>query len=467
MRAFLLCFAIVVVGCGDDDGAGDTSADASRDVSSDVSSDVSRDANADVSVDVGTDVDVPDSAPADTSDPGPLPTDGFRCESVSGDVPDGVFSLMSFGGHLYAGAFGYGREAESMLYAYPDWRRVEPGLRGIGESVCALLPFGDYLYANTENDGDIFRSRDGANWERVYDGPDGVIGCSLAEFRGQLYAVHYNYDTSSRGQVLRMVGDTFEVVFDSGVSALYLRELAVVGDELFAFGVQEGRGQMLRTSDGRSFAQAATAHRFFRADTIGGRLFVGSAAFFADGDTAIFTFDGARFDRVQDVPSTHVTGFAEQGGYIFASTSSGWKDETGPTRLLVSGDGGESFVTACTLPETALWDVEVHDGVVYTASWDYRNRGRLYRVARSDEPPAADPCGPIAATSGYELCERGPDRCAGVFVNGDGCVAFCAAAGLRCTGHFGGEPGCMKEADSAFTCGTETGHMSDWCECGR
>ena len=51
-----------------------------------------------------------------------------------------------------------------------------------------------------------------------------------------------------------------------------------------------------------------------------------------------------------------------------------------------------------------------------------------------------------------------------MFTNGEGCGAFCAAAGLDCTAAFGGEPGCQKESAS-LSCGT-TGHQSDWCECG-
>jgi len=96
-----------------------------------------------------------------------------------------------------------------------------------------------------------------------------------------------------------------------------------------------------------------------------------------------------------------------------------------------------------------------------------------------DDPPPDDPpgeggagggtqqpvdCSGIAQHPNFELCDSSPTHCAGVFTNGAGCSAFCAAAGLQCTAAFGGEPGCQKESGS-LSCGT-TGHQSDWCECG-
>jgi len=57
-----------------------------------------------------------------------------------------------------------------MLYRYAPWELTSPGLTGISESICALIEFNGELYANTESSGDIFRSTDGAQWQRVYDG---------------------------------------------------------------------------------------------------------------------------------------------------------------------------------------------------------------------------------------------------------------------------------------------------------
>ncbi|MDX9723895.1 MAG: MopE-related protein [Myxococcota bacterium] len=83
----------------------------------------------------------------------------------------------------------------------------------------------------------------------------------------------------------------------------------------------------------------------------------------------------------------------------------------------------------------------------------------------STEPPSS--CAAIAQHPGYELCHDGGIVCHGVYTDGAGCAAFCAAAGMRCVARFGGEPGCQKEADSPIACDAQNGHLSDWCECAR
>jgi len=74
-------------------------------------------------------------------------------------------------------------------------------------------------------------------------------------------------------------------------------------------------------------------------------------------------------------------------------------------------------------------------------------------------------CSGIANHPTFELCASGPDFCAGVFTNGEGCVAFCAAAGLQCSARYGGEPGCQQEPQTVLGCNDVNGHLSDWCEC--
>lgn len=77
-------------------------------------------------------------------------------------------------------------------------------------------------------------------------------------------------------------------------------------------------------------------------------------------------------------------------------------------------------------------------------------------------------CTAIAAQPGYEICSSTADECQGVFDDGGGCNAFCAAAALVCTDVFGGEAGCVgPEAGTRFDCDEDTGHVSDWCVCGR
>lgn len=75
-------------------------------------------------------------------------------------------------------------------------------------------------------------------------------------------------------------------------------------------------------------------------------------------------------------------------------------------------------------------------------------------------------CSGIQAQPGFELCGSGADYCDGVFTNAEGCVAFCAAAGLLCASRYGGSPNCGgPELNYPLDCASDTGHDSDWCHC--
>ncbi|MBI5546870.1 MAG: hypothetical protein HY901_23555 [Deltaproteobacteria bacterium] len=76
-------------------------------------------------------------------------------------------------------------------------------------------------------------------------------------------------------------------------------------------------------------------------------------------------------------------------------------------------------------------------------------------------------CSGLANHEGFELCAQTDQTCSGLFTNGVGCTAFCAAAGLPCLARYGGDLGCQKEPQNVLSCADDNGHLSDWCECGR
>lgn len=80
-------------------------------------------------------------------------------------------------------------------------------------------------------------------------------------------------------------------------------------------------------------------------------------------------------------------------------------------------------------------------------------------------PPEPGRCDGIRAVAAYEVCDETDTTCKGVFTDGAGCVAYCAAAGMDCVASYGGEPGCMMEANTPLPCDPPSGHASDWCEC--
>ncbi len=393
----------------------------------------------------------------------------YECVTVGSGYSDGFFALRGFQGALYAGQFGYGHESQSMLYRYPPWELVQPGLTGISESVCALIELDGWLYANTESSGDIFRSADGESWQRVYDGPPSSIGCALEVFGGQLYAVNYDVQAQENGRVLRSANGTdWQIVWDSGAEPWYLRELAAHAGVLHAFAVDEGtlQGYRLSSANGTDWSSHPTPSRFFRAHSWQGSLWIGSTERSSNGVAGVWQFDGSGATLVQEVEKRYVTELTDWDQALWAGTSDGWKTHQGTSSLLMSRDGA-SWQTVCEFSEIAAWSIAAAGEHLYVGTWQYGDGGQVYEVRIDDDPEPEVDCSLISAENpAWEVCETGPSTCAGVFGDGAGCVAYCAAAGLVCQARYGGEPGCIKEPANPLDCFEDNGHQSDWCECG-
>ncbi len=329
-------------------------------------------------------IDGPDVTPHDDWD--------YTCERVGVGHGDGFFRLAEFRGQLYAGLFGYGLEDRSMLYRYPDWELVEPGLTGIGESVCALREFDGALYANTENSGDIYRSFDGTHWERVHNGEAGSIGCGLAEFGGDLYAVNYRYSHADHGKVLRQVGDDWRTVYDSGDVPLYLREIVTYDGVLYAFAIHQdtNQGQMLTSTNGSDWTLTEVGNRYFRGYVWRGFLWLGATDRGGADDASVFRFDGSEFVQTHRSSRRYVADLHALDDRLFISTSNGFKDDVGPSGVWVSGDGESDWEQVCEFSETAAWSMAVVDDELYVGTWEFRRGGSVYHVRRVDPDPGSD-----------------------------------------------------------------------------
>jgi len=406
----------------------------------------------------------------------------YKCTAVGSADSDGFFALRAFNGKLYAGQFGYGKENQSMLYSYPAWQKVQPGLLGISESVCAMVEFNGLLYANTESSGDIMRSSDGANWQIVHNGENGSIGCGLEVFDGQLYAVNYRNSQKDHGAILRSAdGAAWTTVWDSGPASSYIREITSHDGTLYAFYVDEssGQGHILTSQDGTGWSDAVAPARFFRGYSWQGSLWASSTEKYSNGIAGVWRFDGQNPVLVHQSNKRYVTEFTHWDSALWAATSNGWKEDKGKSSLLMSPDGVE-WKTVCNFDEIAAWSITTYNNKLYVGTWQYGHGGNVYEVSIDTSQPAdpdpdpGDPdpnpnptgCAGIAANANFEVCESSATHCAGVFTNGAGCAAYCAASGLKCTARFGGEPGCQKEPDKPHACDVNNGHQSDWCICG-
>lgn len=478
-RALIVAVALSLWCCSDPAGsnqAGDPTDTGTEETGTDPRDDPADAPDGDIPDEDDATIDAPmdlpgDAGDADTQDVQPDVDDDlvWTCTPVGTGYSDGFFTLAGFQGQLLAGQFGYGHEARSMVYTYPPWTLSEPGLTGISESVCAMLEHDGFMVANTESSGDIFRTRDGRNWERTYDGENGSIGCGLAVLDDTLYAINYRNSQRDHGRILRETTDGWEVVYDSGEEALYIREIVTFEGTLYAFATNEDdrQGAMLTSTDGTRWERTAVPQRYFRGYVWQGALWLGSTTASSTGDVAVWRFDGETFDRVLDGDRVYFTDLQAHRGNLFASTSNGWKDDSGPSSLWMSPDGRSDWQEVCRFSETAAWSMAVADGQLYVGTWEFGGSGSVYLVDRRAPPSDEVDCAPIAANPAWEVCESDASGCQGVYTDGAGCDAYCAAAGLRCVARYGGEPGCMIERENVLDCGTANDHQSDWCVCGR
>ncbi len=311
----------------------------------------------------------------------PIPT-SYTCKSLNTVKPDGIFSLKSFGGRLNVGLFGYGLSNTSMLYSYPPWQQVKPGLLGIGESVCAMEDFGGQLYANTENSGDVFRSADGKNWKLVYNGGSGTIGCGLAKTSSHIYAINYDIVSKKSGKILRSTdGGSWQTVWDSGSSNRYVREIVHYKGTIYAYAVNLStkQGYVISSSNGTSWTQKAVGARYFRSHVFGGQLWLSSASYYSNGVSGIWKYDGTSYTKMYTHNQKYVTDIKDWGGALFAGTAAGWKGDSGKARVLFS-IGGKSWKQICQLGELSVWALEVNNDRLFAGTWQYQSGGRLYEI---------------------------------------------------------------------------------------
>jgi hypothetical protein len=94
----------------------------------------------------------------------------------------------------------------------------------------------------------------------------------------------------------------------------------------------------------------------------------------------IWTYDGNSFSLVHQVNRKYVTQIADWRGHLFAATSSGWKNDSGTSTLLMSADGS-SWTKVCDFPELAAWSIEEFNDRLYIGTWQYQSGGRLYEAS--------------------------------------------------------------------------------------
>ena len=221
-------------------------------------------------------------------------TDGETWRDAFATGEDRIHALCEFKGRLYAGTSSKGK-----VFAYDgvQWNTVG----ALSEAaVTSLGVFGNRLYAGTYPSGLLFATADGFNWEEVTATGQNFIQC-LQEFNGSFYAG----TSSPKGvRIFRTKNGTdWESVYESS------RELNLYCMESFENALYAGTGnsgRILKTLDGVDWKTA------YAGDTEGVRAF----ALFGDylyagtensGSLLRSTFDMARIPNLSDLRVERLT----------------------------------------------------------------------------------------------------------------------------------------------------------------
>jgi len=318
--------------------------------------------------------------PTVTPTPKPTPTQGFSVTPIGESYEHGFFILRKFKNKLIAGAFGYSNKQK--IFTYSPWAPASPGF-STKESVCDLREFDNYLYANTENQGQVWRTKDGNNWEKVLDvSPD--IGCGLAVFNGYIYATENTLDSAPVEIYRSANGTNWEKVYSSGSSKRYLKEIVTFQNKLYGFYVnlEDDSTGMLVSSDGKSWSTQSAPMRFIRSYVFNNKLWLaGTKKYSSSGESAIYTYDGSSFKKVYaDSTKSHISYISSIGTTLVATTTVEWKGKQGGATLIQSCDGGVTWKTMHRFNETEAWGIEEFNGAIYVATKQDGGGGKLYKV---------------------------------------------------------------------------------------
>jgi hypothetical protein len=304
-------------------------------------------------------------------------TDAYSCTPIGTGLDDGFFSLESYNGKLYAGGFGY--RNKKAIYRYPAWEIVHPGFT-VTESVCDLREFKGHLYANTESDGEIYRTADGENWQKVFS-DHGQIGCVLRVHNGYLYATVHSSAFSSNGKIYRSPdGIQWQQVYDSGPHDDYMKEIIVFNDILFAFYINKttGIGGYFTSVDGMSWIRHELGQlRLFKALIWNNEFWASSSAEYTlSGKSGIWKYDGQTFQNVAEINGySHIGELLNYKTVLFATATREWKGHQGGAALLASPDKGITWQKICSFPETESWNLAEFEDELYITTKQHNANG--------------------------------------------------------------------------------------------
>ncbi|MFH1375870.1 MAG: hypothetical protein ABIH35_04350, partial [Patescibacteria group bacterium] len=375
----------------------------------------------------------------------------YRCEAVSGsEVTQGIFDLEVYGGKLYAGLYHLGAPAsKSLLYRLDgdNWEQVNPGIRAVGESVLKLLEWNGYLYANTENSGDIFRSTDGTNWQKVYDGTGADVGTGLAVLGNNLYAINFSLGGGkcSKAKILRTGdGTSWNKVWEK--NDIWVYRMTSFDNKIYIFGHECRNGQprsygkafAVTSSDGSNWGITYTSNEYQVGYEWNNALWLGTIDY-GNSTPGIYRLDkgkditqAVQVKEIDDTSDdTGISSIAAWNGVLFAGMVAGFRDDTEDSYLMASFDNGNNWQTVCNFAkDTGVLSLAVYNNSLYAGTAFGNNngngdRGRLYKVIDSTSA-----CG-----SANDPCSSDGDCCSGLTCDNNVCAApqSCSVVNSACS----------------------------------
>ncbi len=279
-----------------------------------------------------------------------------------------IIRMSEFKGDLYAG-LGILHGSASIIglvdVGCQDWTDVTPPfVTGTYGELMGMLVFKDHLYVSTDQ-GQVFRSNDGANWEDITGDLPVNPGSSprwefrdLATFNGKLYM--------TGSSTFQLLDDTkkpykWKEVFKSADS------LEVLNDKLYAgIGLDNDNGvEIWRTTDGETWAKFYTIvnrGHVFAFKTFKGYLYVGD--YHGKG---ISRTDGLNWERFTDViKSGDVFQLEEYKNKLYLGTSMEYNGVIGDP-LLYSSVDGKSWLPVPGFPSigTKIISIASYGGKLY------------------------------------------------------------------------------------------------------
>ena len=397
----------------------------------------------------------------------------YQCEEVSGsEVTQGIFDLEVYGGKLYAGLYHLGASAsKSLLYRLDgsSWGQVSPGISSVGESVLKLLEWNGQLYANTENSGDIFRSTDGTNWQKVSDGAGSDVGTGLAVLGSNLYAINFSLGGGecSKAKILRTSdGTTWDKVW--GKDNIWVYRMTSFDNKIYIFGHECENGQprsygkafAITSSDGSNWGTSYTSSEYQVGYEWNNALWLG-AIDYGDSTPGIYRLDkgkdisqAVKVKEISDTSDdTGIQSIAAWNGVLFAGMVAGFRGDTEDSYLLASFDDGNNWQTVCNFTEdTGVFSLAVYDNSLYAGTAFGNNNGRLYKVTEVGGTPTCSSTG--------DSCSSDGECCSGLECDDSSVCATsqsCSAADSACTDD--------SDCCSGLECDDDVCATPSSCEC--